>query len=767
MKERIDPSRFLGPAAYVAQAVLSGLIAYRILGFMGRPFAVPLVYRSDALAGGSQVKATLEGGWYETNRLLGAPYTQNLHDFPVADNLQFALAKTFGLFSDQWGAVYNACYLVTYPLTAMAAMWFLRVVGARLASSFFMGLLYAFTPYHFFHGQPHLALSMLFVVPLFAALLFKIVDERPIWVRRPGTRWFNPLGHLTATSLGTVAILVLIGSTSSYYSVFGLILMSVAVVVSALRRNFALSGHGVVAMGVLIAVMIANMAPDILYQRSEGASPAAFAREPLESEMYAFKLAGLVLPVPWHRIVSFAEFRSDYNATFPLPSESPALGAVAAAGFLYLLLLPLVVAVVRRRLQVHGPFGRSQRILSLFAVVAFLCGTIGGFGTLFALFVSPDIRAWNRIIVYLALFSLASVALLVDAGLGWLDKRRSGLRPAVGRVLAVGVCGVIALGGLYDATPPRKWNADPAVLRAWGNDVDYVARIEERMPKGSSIFELPVMAFPESEPIHRMEDYEAIRPYLHSSRLRWSYGGVKGRPQADWQTAAAEMDTPVLMTAVAAAGFTGLHVDRFGYGRGAVRELEDQLDELFGRPIVSRNKRFVFYDMRDFAAAAEQAYGATEWERIGEHLVDVPHFYWQSGFQNPGRPDDKGRLRLIGSVPAPEGIIDNPGAPLPMRFSFTVGAVGVKTPTTVTLGWPDGSRETVRVGPAGTAVEREVVIPSGESRLTLTGVVGALSVNLFDFTMVDPVLADLEVRGPAAPLAPAPDRADRSPKRAG
>lgn len=767
MKGRLDSSRLIGPAAYAAQAVLSGLIAYRILGFMGRPFGVPLVYRSDALAGGSQVKATLEGGWYESNRLLGAPFTQNLHDFPVADNLQFVLAKIFGLFTDQWGVVYNACYLVTFPLTAMAATWFLRVVGARWASSFFLGLMYAFTPYHFFHGQPHLALSMLFVVPLFAALLFKIVDERPIWCRRPGTRWFNPLGHLTGTSLGTVAIIVLLGSTSSYYSVFGLIFMSLAVVVSALRKRFVLSGQGVVAMGLLIAVMIANMAPDILYQRSEGASPAAFAREPLESEMYAFKLAGLVLPVPWHRIVSFAEFRSDYNSTFPLPSESPALGAVAAAGFLYLLFLPLVVAVVRRRIPVRGPFGRSQRILSMFAIVAFLCGTIGGFGTLFALFVSPDIRAWNRIIVYLALFSLASVALLIDGALGLVSERRADLKPSVGRVLAVGICGVIALGGLYDATPPRTWNADPAVLRAWNNDVDYVARIERRMPKGSSIFELPVMAFPESEPIHRMADYEAIRPYLHSSRLRWSYGGVKGRPQADWQTAAAEMDTPALMTTLAAAGFTGIHVDRFGYGRRAVGELETQLDELFGPPIVSRNNRFAFYDMRDFASAAERAYDANEWERIGEHLVDVPHFYWQAGFQNPGRPDDKGRLRLIGSVPTPEGIVDNPGAPLPMRFSFTVGAVGVRTPTTATLTWPDGTRETVQVDSAGTPVERLVVVPSGESRLKLVGARGALSVNLFDFTMLDPVLADLDVRGPAADLAPGADRADRPHRRAG
>jgi hypothetical protein len=770
VKGRIELSRLLDPAVYVAQAVLSGLIAYRILGFMGRPFDVPLVYRSDALSGGSAIKGTLENGWYESNPRLGAPFGQNLHDFPIADNLQFALARIFGLFTDQWGAVYNAVYLVTFPLTAMAAMWFLRVVGARRASAFFTGMLYAFTPYHFFHGEPHLALSILFVVPLFAGVVFKVVDGRRIWRRSEGTRWFNPLAWFTTTSLGTLLALALIGSSSSYYSVFGLIFMGVAIVVSALRKRFALSGQGIVAVAILIVVMLANMAPDIAYQHSEGTSAAAFERQPLESEMYAFKLAGLVLPVPWHRIVALAEFRSDYNADFPLPSESPALGAVAAVGFLFLLFLPLCVAVVRRQLDSDGPFGRSQRILSMFAIVSFLCGTIGGFGTLFALFVSPDIRAWNRIIVYLALFSLASVALLLDAAIAWGLRRAGTSRPALGRVVAVGMAGVIALIGLYDGTPPRAWNAEPGVLRAWSNDVDYTARIEGRMPKGSSIFELPAMPYPESETIHRMTDYEAVRPYLHSKDLRWSYGGVKGRPQADWQAAAALMDTPDLLTALSAAGFTGLHIDRFGYSRKQFATVEKDLRRLLGAPIVSRNKRFQFYDMRAFVRATRKLYQEQTWRRVGEHLVTVPTFYWQQGFVNPGRPDDRGKLRLIGAQKTPSGVIDNPGEGTLMRFSFRIGAVGTKLPTTVTVVWPDGKRQKVAVDASGTEVHRSLVVPSGQSRLTLIGTPESLSVNLFDFSMLDPVLSDLDLRGAAEKLADADarhGRVDRPRKRAG
>ena len=55
------------------------------------------------------------------------------------------------------------------------------------------------------------------------------------------------------------------------------------------------------------------------------------------------------------------------------------------------------------------------------------------------------------------------------------------------------------------------------------------------------IFEFPVVRFPENPPVANMQDYDQFRGYLaDKGTFRWSYGSVKGRPQADWQTKTCE-----------------------------------------------------------------------------------------------------------------------------------------------------------------------------------------------------------------------------------
>ena len=83
-------------------------------------------------------------------------------------------------------------------------------------------------------------------------------------------------------------------------------------------------------------------------------------------------------------------------------------------GLVFLLALPLVLILRRAAVPEHGPFDRTQQHLALLTWVAFLLGTTGGLGTMFALVVSPDIRAWNRIAIYIALFGLTAIALLID-----------------------------------------------------------------------------------------------------------------------------------------------------------------------------------------------------------------------------------------------------------------------------------------------------------------------------------------------------------------
>jgi phosphoglycerol transferase len=753
------------------------LTALGYLGMYTRPLGIPLVYTSDALSGGAQFKGTLENGWYEHNPDLGAPFGQNLHDFPTADNLQFVFARFFGIFTDQWAVAYNLTYLATFPLTAMAAFWFIRLLGGSRLVAFAFALLYAFTPSHFIHGQPHLSLSMNVVVPLFAGLVMKVLAGRTLWPRRQSGKAWNPLTWATPGTLGTLAILAVTGTTSSYYSVFGLILMTTAVGLTLLRRRWRRVVGAVVAMGGLVFVMLVNMAPDILYARSMPTSPAAVARQPFESEMYSLKLASLLFPAPWHPIAALSRFRLHYDATFPNPGESPTLGIVAVVGFVYLLALPLVLAFLRRPLTEHGPLGMQQRHLALLTLVAFLFGDRGGLGTVFALFVSSDIRAWNRIVVYLALFSLASVALLVDALLPRLSARltryraraaddasRSRLARLVTPAPVFGVVLVLAIGavGIWDEAAPPSWTASVSNARGdWSNDEAYVKAVEQAVPSGTMIFELPVMQYPESLPIWDVQDYDEIRPYLHSHGLEWSYGGLKGRPQSDWQPPIAALPVLRMAVALAASGFGGIHLDRYGYPDHDPGELEQYLTELTGPPIESPDGRWAFFDLTDLKAEVQSDYSSSEIAQITRHTIRQPAFYWQQGFVAPLAPDGTGHLVLTGKSAAPRGVIDNAGGSIPMKLTFTIRAIDAERyPADVVVTWPDGKQQTVSVDADGTEVSHSWTVQHGQHSFTVAGS-DMERIDLADLALRDPALY-FPLRGTAADLAAqhADDRAD-------
>lgn len=72
-----------------------------------------------------------------------------------------------------------------------------------------------------------------------------------------------------------------------------------------------------------------------------------------------------------------------------------------------------------------------------------------------------------------------------------------------------------------------------------------------------------------------------MRPFLNSTTLRWSAGGIKGRPQTDWPELVTGESTENMTRDLAVIGFAGILVDRFATDdRG--RSLEEQLSSYTG-----------------------------------------------------------------------------------------------------------------------------------------------------------------------------------------
>ena len=144
--------------------------------------------------------------------------------------------------------------------------------------------------------------------------------------------------------------------------------------------------------------------------------------------------------------------------------------------------------------------------------------------------------------------------------------------------------------GVLDQTSRAYEPRYDALATDYRSDGDFVHAVESRVPRGSMIFQLPYVEFPEAPALQGMADYDLLRGYLHSRDLRWSYGRIKGRGEDRAATIAAEK-VPDLVRDAKASGFAGIYVDRFGYSDGAAK-LEQQLaSETGGAPLVSPNAR--------------------------------------------------------------------------------------------------------------------------------------------------------------------------------
>jgi phosphoglycerol transferase len=121
---------------------------------------------------------------------------------------------------------------------------------------------------------------------------------------------------------------------------------------------------------------------------------------------------------------------------------------------------------------------------------------------------------------------------------------------------------------------PRSPTAEQTatIVRQVEADREFVTRMEEALPDGAMVFQLPIMDFPEG-PVPGVPSYEHFRPYLYSKDLRFSFGAMKGRDRENWQQRLKTMPIDKAVQEIKDRGFAALYLNRKGYSdRGKVIE---------------------------------------------------------------------------------------------------------------------------------------------------------------------------------------------------
>ena len=118
-------------------------------------------------------------------------------------------------------------------------------------------------------------------------------------------------------------------------------------------------------------------------------------------------------------------------------------------------------------------------------------------------------------------------------------------------------------------------------------DRNFVQRLEQKVPPGTMVFQLPVMGFPEVPPRLGVLDYSQFRPYLHCGNLRFSYGSNKGRALESWQRDMEILPAKVMSEKLESFGFGVILINRRGFSDSAESLLRD-LDSS-GRKVIEQD----------------------------------------------------------------------------------------------------------------------------------------------------------------------------------
>jgi len=745
-------------AGAIAAMALALAIAALVLHLGEARLSLPWNYagEGDAKFYLALIKGIVTHGSYQTNSSLGAPFGLRLYDFPQgADNLNLLIVRALGLLSSNPALVLNVFFLLTFPLTAVSAYAALRLLGASTGAAVVCAVIFALLPYHFYRGESQVLLSAYYSVPLAALLFLRLWDERGLFARRDdpvkdptrnpaGGPAANPAGDSTRgparragawaspTTLLSVACCIVIGSAGLYYGVFALMLLLGGSLMALLaRRARRTVAHSLIASALIAATLAVNLAPSLAYRAEHGAN-TAIKRTTIEADQFGLRLTNLLLPVQQHRLPLLSNVNQRYTeATSTGYCEAcfENLGAVGSVGFLWLSLIALASIV-----GAAGAFaGRADGVVravyrpaALGVALCFTIATIGGVSGLIAFFLTHDIRGWNRISLFIAFFSLLAVALLLDAGL-----RRLARRGAARLTTAVVLTGVLAFGALDETSgyfvPKYARNA-----RQWSSDATFVREIESRLPPGAAIFQLPYVPFPEgygasgtsvSPPNPNFgTTYELARGYIHSRRLLWSYGAIKGRP-ADWQAELALKPLYLSLAAAAADGFQGLWVDPHGYSVATRAGLAPLLTELLGvAPLHSPMHDLLFFDLRPFTTRLSRSHSAAQLQELRyQTLHPLRTACGSDGLEltNPSSTTRTGMLTMRLSMPS-------------------------STPTTVLIHYPGGAVEAVGLTSSPVALERRLSLAPGESTVhfSLRGVPAPLSARVDGPLIAAPTLTD-------------------------
>jgi hypothetical protein len=541
--------RFARPALLAALVALGWCVATGRLS--ARAWHTPLSYAGDALLILARIHSAAEGRYWPLlpKRIpaLGAPFGATWDGHPTSEDWLYTLsglaARPLGL-----GLATNLAVVMSFVLAALSAYLSCRMLRCRWEWSFLCALAFAWSPYAFFRGLGHVMLAYDWLIPLGALVGIWLITQDEAIRRTKGL---------------VLALLVafVTGWHNTYYTFLFLQWVALAGAVLAVRRRSwrALFAPAAIAGCAVLGWSLANVdSLPFLFAHRGGA--ITFFRSRADLARYALRPLSLFVPLPGHRWSFWEAWGTRYRAGLDADNEAiySYLGLLGIGALIWLAGTCALAAFRRPR----RPWPVQAWLILwvvLFSVPGGVNGLLGRAGLTF-------FRATNRYsIAILALALLFFAQRLTVLGERW---------PAWRRMVCFALLGLLVIGDqLLRPAGPAQIDAIAAQM---SSDRAFVAAMQQRIPAGGMVFQLPIFDFPEAPAQGGMTGYEHLRPYLFAHGLRFSYGDHKSDFAASWQNELAELPPEQMLATLEGHGFSAIQLNRAGYadrGRAVIEAL--------------------------------------------------------------------------------------------------------------------------------------------------------------------------------------------------
>lgn len=512
------------------------------LGFLEEGIAIPLKYTGgDEFQWYLLAKNVIDNGWFWHTERLGYPYGQFLYDFPGFFLMTFdvLLIKAVSLICSSPFAVINFCYLLIFGLCTFNAYISLRLMEVKRLWATMGAILFATTPYIQARNISHFSLAVSYFVPFTFLISYWIIQD----------------DYLQDKKRSAVIILlsILIGMNGwGYYAIFSCYIILIVSIISGLKkRNFKIFINSLMPILIITITFALQLVPVLLYEWKNGMNLDIAERTIAEGEIHGLKIAQLFIPWNTHGIKMLDEISYLYNNYMPLVAENKYayLGLGAEIGFLAFVIVLL------------NPNVRDKRLVtfSRVNVLVIFLATVGGFSSLISLFFHM-IRGYNRISIYLAFSCIMILVILLESFFSKI--RRKDLK-----ILFLSFASMFFIIALLEQLPSLDTRKEAIELNrvSFVSDMNFVRSIEKELGDNGCVYQLPFHEFPEANPVNSMADYQLFVGYLHSSKIKWSYGSIKNREGSVWNEYVSMLDTKDMLNALINAGFNGIYIDKRAY----------------------------------------------------------------------------------------------------------------------------------------------------------------------------------------------------------